>query len=127
VLAVGQSPYYDDLARPTYWLVANGFQIIGGSREEGYIRFTGDAASTERVFNTDLEDFGDGKSANVTEAQIQAQFAKVIGDILGMQNLGHLEPRERTGDVFGAECFWQCRDRQSVHPCRILLLEISDR
>ncbi len=36
------------------WLGANGFQILGGSREEGYIRFSGDVASAERVFNTHL-------------------------------------------------------------------------
>jgi hypothetical protein len=73
------------------WLAANGFRIIDGSREEEYIRFSGDTASVERVFNTDLEDFGVGKFANLTEPEIPAQFAGVIDDILGMQNLGRLE------------------------------------
>jgi subtilase family serine protease len=73
------------------WLAANGFQIVGGSREEGYLRFSGDVASVERVFNTRLGDFGDGKFANLTEPEIPAQFADVIGDVLGMQTLARLE------------------------------------
>ena len=74
------------------WLTASGFQIIGGSREEGYLRFSSDTALVERVFNTQLEDFGNGKFANLTEPEIPASFAGVIGDILGMHNLGSLEP-----------------------------------
>ena len=74
------------------WLAANGFQIIGGSREEGYLRFSGNAASVERAFKTQLDDFGNGKFANVTEPEIPAQFADVIGDILGLHNLGRLQP-----------------------------------
>jgi subtilase family serine protease len=84
-------PTGEDFLSVKNWLAANGFQIAGGSREEGYIRFSGDAASVERVFNTRLEDFGDGKFANLTEPEIPAQFADVIGDILGMQTLARLE------------------------------------
>lgn len=81
-----------DFAAVKDWLAANGFQIIAGSRKEGYLRFNADTASAERVFNTRFEDFGDGKFANVTEPEIPAQFAGVIGDIVGMQNLGRLVP-----------------------------------
>lgn len=81
-----------DFGAVNNWLSANGFQVIGGSREEGYLRFSSDTAAAERAFNTQLEDFGDGKFANLTEPEIPAQFADVIGDILGMQNLGRLQP-----------------------------------
>ncbi len=78
--------------RSKSWLTASGFQIIGGSREEGYLRFSSDTALVERVFNTQLEDFGNGKFANLTEPEIPAQFAGVVSDILGLHNLGSLEP-----------------------------------
>jgi subtilase family serine protease len=81
-----------DFSAVKSWLIANGFQIVSGSREEGFLRFSGDAVSVERVFNTQFEDFGDGKFANLTEPEIPAQFANVIGDVLGMHNLGRLEP-----------------------------------
>ena len=55
-----------------------------------------DTASVERTFNTQLEDFGNGKFANLMEPEIPAQFAGLIGDILGMQNLGSLEPDDAT-------------------------------
>jgi subtilase family serine protease len=74
------------------WLTASGFQVVGGSREEGYLRFSGDTASAERVFRIELEDFGNGKFANLTEPEIPAQFAGVVSDILGLHNLGSLEP-----------------------------------
>ncbi len=85
-------PTSKDFSSVKKWLNKNGFRIIGGSREDGYIRFSGDAASTERLFNTRLEDFGDGKFANVTEPEVPVQFENVIGDILGMQNIGRLQP-----------------------------------
>lgn len=81
-----------DFASVKKWLGANRFQIIGGSRAEGYIRFLGNVATAEHAFNTRLDDFGDGKFANVTEPEIPARFAGVIGDILGMQNLGYIQP-----------------------------------
>src|SRR5271168_2719843 len=85
-------PDSGDFSSVQDWLAANGFRIIDDSREEGYIRFIGDAATTERVFKIRFEDFRDGKFANVTEPEIPAQFANVIGDILGMENLGPLQP-----------------------------------
>ncbi len=89
----------NDFSAVKDWLTASGFQILGGSREGGYLRFTTDTASAERVFNTQLEDFGSGRFANLTEPEIPAQFADVIGDILGMQNLGSLEPDYATNKL----------------------------
>jgi subtilase family serine protease len=88
-----------DFAAVKDWLTASGFQILGGSPEEGYLRFAIDTASAERVFNTQLEDFGSGRFANLTEPEIPARFAGVVGDILGMQNLGSLEPDYATSKL----------------------------
>jgi hypothetical protein len=77
------------------FLAANGFQIIGGSREEGYIRFSGDAGSVERAFNTQLEDFGNGKFANLTEPEIPAQFADLIRDGADIEAYLDIEQSEK--------------------------------
>jgi subtilase family serine protease len=84
-----------DFSSVKNWLAANGFQIIGGSREEGYIRFSGDAGSVERAFNTRLEDFGNGKFANLTEPEIPAQFADVIRDGADIEAYLDIEQSEK--------------------------------
>jgi subtilase family serine protease len=74
-----------------HWLTKSGFHIAGGTRAEGFIRFSGAVATVENAFKTEIDDFGDEKFANVTEPSLPPELAGKVADILGMQNLGRLE------------------------------------
>lgn len=75
------------------WLTQSGFTVTSGSPADGLIRFTGNVATAERAFNTKIMTFGDGsKFANTTEPEVPAALANRVGEVLGLQNLGKLEP-----------------------------------
>jgi len=75
------------------WLTSSGFQITSGSRQEGLVRFSGTVAAVEKEFNARIMTFGDGsKFANMAEPEIPAAFAGLIGDIVGLENLGKSLP-----------------------------------
>ncbi|MHB8382716.1 MAG: protease pro-enzyme activation domain-containing protein [Candidatus Binataceae bacterium] len=76
----------------TDWLVSRGFQVVGGSGQ-GFIRFSGTVATAERAFATRIASFhGGSKFGNTDEVRIPAQFDGVVGDIMGLNNLGRLRP-----------------------------------
>ena len=81
-----------------------GFQISGGSPQEGLISFTGDVAKAERAFDVRIMTFGDGsKFANTTEPEVPAAFASMIGEILGLHNMGRLAPDAGTRQTSATE------------------------
>jgi subtilase family serine protease len=84
------------------WLKSSDFQITGGSRREGMVRFSGSVTAIEKALNTKIMTFGDGsKFANTTEPEIPASFAPIIGEITGLQNLGTLEPALKSSRIHG--------------------------
>jgi subtilase family serine protease len=84
------------------WLKSSGFQITGGSRQEGVIKFSGTVATVENAFKTKMMTFRDESHfANTTEPQVPAAFAGIVGDITGLQNLGRLEPGFKASRIHG--------------------------
>jgi subtilase family serine protease len=73
------------------WLKSEGFMLA--STSGGSIRFSGTVAQAERAFATRIERFGDGSTyANVNDPSIPARFARVIGNIGGLDNMMHAVP-----------------------------------
>jgi subtilase family serine protease len=79
----------EDFDRVARWLGDQGFQVSGGSPAEGFIKFNGSAASIAHAFNTRILKFSvDGvKFANVTEPEVPAEYAPLVGSITGLNNL----------------------------------------
>jgi subtilase family serine protease len=85
-------PTETDFAAVSNWLSTSGFHISGGSRQEGFIRFTGSVATAEKAFDARIMTFGDGsRFANTMEPEVPARFASLIGEIVGLNNMGRLE------------------------------------
>jgi subtilase family serine protease len=82
---------FDKVAR---WLGNQGFQVTGGSSAEGFIRFNGTVLSVVRAFNTRLMKFSrDGsKFGNLTEPELPAEYAGLVGSITGLNNLMRIVP-----------------------------------
>jgi outer membrane protein assembly factor BamB len=86
-------PSAHDFRAVVDWLKSMNFQITGGSRREGIVRFSGTVAAVEKGFKAKIMTFGDGSEfANTNEPEIPAAFAGLIGYIVGLQNLGKGEP-----------------------------------
>ncbi len=84
------------------WLKSSGFQITGGSRPEGVVKFSGTVATVEKAFNTKMMTFRNGSQfANTTEPEIPAAFADIVGEVTGLQNLGRLEPVLKPSRIHG--------------------------
>jgi subtilase family serine protease len=95
-------PTEQDFNAVAAWLDRSGFQITGGSQQEGIVRFSGSVATVEKAFNTKIMTFRDGsKFGNTTEPEIPASFAPIIGEVTGLQNLGRLEPAYKSGGIQG--------------------------
>ncbi len=80
-----------EVQRLRSWLKSRGFQL-SSSRPDS-IRFSGTVATAERAFGTRIATFEDGsKFGNLDEVQLPKQFDGLVGDIVGLNNLGHLRP-----------------------------------
>ena len=96
-------PRQSDFDAVCAWLRSNGFQILGGSKDEGAIRFRGPVAQIERSFKTQLFRFGDGaKFGNLAAPEIPTRFAGTIGAIVGLDNFAVLEPLVRPSGEHGS-------------------------
>jgi subtilase family serine protease len=78
-----------DFEKVSDWLKREGFQVTGGSPAAGTIQFTGSVLTTTRVFSTRISRFSaDGsKFGNVIEPQVPAEYASVISNITGLNNM----------------------------------------
>lgn len=86
-------PSEQDFAAVAQWLKSSGLHVTGGSRREGVIKFSGNVATVEKAFGTSVMAFRDGVHfANTTEPKLPAQFAPIVGEVTGLQNLGKLRP-----------------------------------
>jgi len=79
----------EDFDRVARWLSDQGFQVGEGSPAQGFIKFNGSAASITRAFNTRILKFSANgvKFANVTEPEVPAEYAPLVGSITGLNNL----------------------------------------
>ncbi len=82
---------FDRLSR---WLTLQGFQVTGGSPSSGFIKAAGNEGAIARTFNTRLMKFSaDGsRFANLNEPQLPAEFAEVVSDVVGLNNLHAIKP-----------------------------------
>jgi subtilase family serine protease len=71
------------------WLRREGFQVTGGSPSAGTIQFKGSVLNIARVFSTRLSRFSaDGaKFGNIIEPQLPAEYAGLISNITGLNNM----------------------------------------
>jgi subtilase family serine protease len=76
------------------WLKKEGFQITSGSPANGFIRVTGSVLSIGHTFDTRIEKFSaDGsKYGNLTDPQIPAEYADLVGSVTGLNNLHASKP-----------------------------------
>ncbi len=87
-------PKDTDFNKVMHWLTAEGFQISGGSAAQGVIKFSGSILTIKQAFNTRIVKFSvDGsKFGNITEPELPAEYANIIGNITGLNNLMRVEP-----------------------------------
>ncbi len=92
------------------WLTSQGFTIT--TRASDHLAFTGDVATAQHAFEVRIARFGDGSTyANTSDPVIPRRFAKVIGAVLGMDNMVRVIPASsqsapfatRTQPVAGAK------------------------
>jgi subtilase family serine protease len=71
------------------WLGREGFQVTGGSPAVGTIQFAGSVLTITRVFSTRISRFSaDGsKFGNIIEPQLPAEYASLISNITGLNNM----------------------------------------
>jgi subtilase family serine protease len=71
------------------WLKREGFQVTGGSPGAGIIQFNASVLTIARTFSTRLSRFSaDGaKFGNIIEPQVPAEFAGLISNIAGLNNM----------------------------------------
>jgi subtilase family serine protease len=75
------------------WLAAQGFKVTAANAGRRVIKFTGTVGQANRAFNVSLKTFGNtGAYANVTDPEIPARFAGVIGYIGGLDNMHAFAP-----------------------------------
>ncbi len=73
------------------WLRSEGFTIT--TRAADHLAFTGDIANAQHAFAVRIARFGDDSTfANTSDPVIPQQFAKLIGAILGMDNMVQVVP-----------------------------------
>lgn len=79
-------PEFDQVSN---WLRSEGFQVIGGSPLDGYIKFSGSTLTISRAFGTSVSKFSpDGSRFGILkEPRIPTQYENVVGNITGLDNL----------------------------------------
>jgi subtilase family serine protease len=93
-------PRQSDFDAVADWLRSNGFEILGGSKDERAIRFRGPVVKIEKSFKTKIFRFGAGaKFGNLAAPEIPTRFAGTIGAIVGLDNFAVLEPLVRTSPL----------------------------
>src|SRR5208282_522263 len=90
-------PADGDFNKVSQWLTAEGFQVTGGAASAGDIKFSGSVLTIGRVFNTRIVKFAaDGsKFGNTNDPEIPAEFADLISNISGLNNLMRIVPLHR--------------------------------
>lgn len=75
--------------RVSNWLGSEGFQVIGGSPEAGFIKFSGSTATIRSAFGTSVLKFSpDGSKFGILkEPRIPTQYENLVGTITGLDNL----------------------------------------
>lgn len=78
------------------WLTAQGFTIGSASASARVIRFTGTVAQAQNAFRTTIYNFGGGGVfGNIVDPVVPAQFASVIGQIHGLDNMSAAQATAR--------------------------------
>jgi subtilase family serine protease len=73
------------------WLKSQGFAVSTTSQRD--IAFQGDVSQAQQTFEVRIARFGDGSTyANTSDPVVPGRFARVIGAILGMDNIVHAMP-----------------------------------
>ena len=86
-------PSQADLDSVSQWLVSQGFQITGSSISDRYVSATSSVLQAEKAFSTNIMAFGDGSFySNISDPQVPAQLAGIIGSINGLSNFLHSIP-----------------------------------
>jgi subtilase family serine protease len=71
------------------WLGSEGFQVTGGSPGDGFIKFSGSTSTISSAFGTSVLKFSpDGSRFGIlSEPRIPSQYANLVGNITGLDNL----------------------------------------
>jgi len=81
-------PAQADVDAVVAWLADLGFTIVSASSSARLIRFTGTVAQAQQAFHTTIYSYGDGSVfGNIQDPIIPAQFAGVIAQIHGLDNM----------------------------------------
>ena len=81
-------PTQADVDAVVHWLTGQGFTIVSSSSSARLIRFTGTVAQAQQAFHTTIYNYGDGSVfGNIEDPVIPAQFANVIAQIHGLDNM----------------------------------------
>jgi subtilase family serine protease len=76
------------------WLKREGFTVLSAS--PAFVEFTGNAAQAEYAFSVRIARFGNGGIyANTSDPSIPAEFAGVIGSVMGLDNMTFQVPATR--------------------------------
>ncbi|MGO9607534.1 MAG: protease pro-enzyme activation domain-containing protein [Candidatus Binataceae bacterium] len=83
-----------DFNKVSHWLSTEGFQVTSGSPTEGTIKFNGSILTINHAFNTRVTKFSsDGKKfGNITDPELPAEYASLVGNITGLNNLMRIVP-----------------------------------
>ena len=92
-------PAQADIQTISNWLMSHGLTVDEVSKDRMTLRFSGTAAQVQSTLHTEihkLEAKGEGHVANVTNPQIPAALAPVVGGITGLHNF-FPKPQHRLG------------------------------
>ena len=80
--------------RVSNWLTKEGFQVVGGSPGNGYIKFSGSVSSIRHAFSTRISKFSpdSSKYGNLSDPQIPAEYGDLVGSVTGLNNLHASKP-----------------------------------
>jgi len=82
-------PADSDVQAVTQWLSSHGFQNIKVGAGKTTIEFSGNVGQMRSAFHTDIHKFnirGEVRNANISDPQIPAALAPVIGGVVGLTN-----------------------------------------
>ena len=95
-------PSDSDIQQVTAWLQSHGFQVASVSNGRHIIEFSGTASQVSEAFHTAIDHFsvnGEEHWANISDPQIPAALAPVIGGVKSLHNF-HEKPTSHYAGLF---------------------------
>lgn len=92
-----RQPDVDAVAK---WLSANGFAVRSARASDGFISASGTVAQAEQAFTVRIANFADGSVyGNTTDPVLPAEFAGIVSNVLGLDNMSAVAPASRKPKV----------------------------